>query len=330
MAIDLSDSKAKYLLNLDSEDEGIFLSSCAGGLTGKCTVPVRRKKVSGIKYNMVVCGLLGGHSGTEIDKYRGNANIIMGRLLHFLGKKHDFSIVNLTGGLMDNAIPRESSCEILIDESNCDIFEAWIKEFEAVVKNEYRASEPNFSIYCEEKGKASESALTEKMQERIIFLLNTVPDGIQKMSMEIKGLVETSLNFGIMRLSKDTFSLTASVRSSVGSEKDFLSDKLRYLTQTIGGEYEERGSYPAWEYNEESVLREICVKTYTDMYKSAPQVVGIHAGLECGILAKKVPGIDAISLGPQMYDIHTPKERIMVDSVKRTYEFLLEVLRRMK
>lgn len=327
---DLSNMKANYLINIDSEEEGKFLSSCAGGLRSDLSVPVRRKKTTGVKYNMVVCGLTGGHSGTEIDKYRGNANIIMGRLLHFLGLKHSFSIITLQGGLMDNAIPRESNCEILIDEKECDKFEDWMDEFEAVIRNEFRANESNIQIYCENRGISTESALTEKTQERVIFLLNTVPDGVQKMSMEIKGLVQTSLNFGIMRLSKDTFTLTAAVRSSIGSEKEFISDKLRYLTQTIGGVYSEHGDYPAWEYKEDSVLREVMINTYTEMFKTSPEVLGIHAGLECGIIAKKIPGIDVVSFGPDIFDIHTPKERLSVPSTERMYEFLIEVLRRMK
>ena len=328
--IDLSDMKAGFLINIDSEDEGQFLTSCAGGVTSKCCVAVRRTKVTGVKYNMVVCGLKGGHSGTEIDKYRGNANIIMGRLLHFLGQKHSFSIVSLQGGLMDNAIPRESNCEILIDENECDIFENWMDEFESVIRNEFRANESNIQIYCENKGKTTESALSKKTQERVIFLLNTVPDGVQKMSMEIPGLVQTSLNFGIMRLSKDMFTLTAAVRSSIGSEKKYITDKLKYLTETIGGVYEERGEYPAWEFKEDSILREVMVKTYRDMFGKEAQVLGIHAGLECGIIAQKIPGIDVVSFGPDIMDIHTPKERLSVPSTQRMYSLLIEVLKRLK
>lgn len=325
--INLSDCKAKKLLNLDSEEEGILLTSCAGGLKATCTVPVRYKTKNGTKYDLVVCGLNGGHSGTEIDKYLGNANIIMGRLLHFLGTKLEYDIITLQGGLQDNAIPREANAEILVQNEDMDAFENIIREFEATIRNEYSANEKNISVYCENNGKTKTDVLTPKTKERVIFLLNTVPDGVQKMSMATKGLVQTSLNFGIMRLRDHEFSLTAAVRSSVKSEKEALSSKLRYLTETIGGTYNEAGDYPAWEYREKSRLREIMIDVYEEMYGEKPVTAGIHAGMECGVIYEKMKGIDAVSCGPNILDIHTPKERLSVSSTQRTFEYLLRVLK---
>ena len=208
-----------------------------------------------------------------------------------------------------------------------DHFEALIREFEQTIKNEYSANEKNISVYCENQGKTKENVLTPKTKERVIFLLNTVPDGVQKMSMATKGLVQTSLNFGIMRLRDNEFSLTAAVRSSVKSEKYALSAKLRYLTETIGGTYQEAGTYPAWEYRETSELRDIMVDVYEKMYGEKPVVAGIHAGMECGVIYEKMNGIDAVSCGPNILSIHTPKEKLSISSTKRTFEYLLNVLK---
>lgn len=328
--LDLSDSKAKILLNIDSEEEGVLLASCAGGVRGTCTVPVRYKEKSGEKYDLVVCGCKGGHSGTEIDKYRANANIVMGRLLHFLGTKLEYDITTLQGGLQDNAIPREANAEILVQNEDMDDFESLIREFEATIQNEFRAQEKNISVYCENRGHCKEMVLTRNMKERVIFLLNTIPDGVQKMSMETPGLVQTSLNVGIMRLKAQEFALTCALRSSISSEKHALSDKLRYLCETIGGAYTIKGNYPAWEYNEHSKIRQIMVSIYEKNYGKKPEIQGIHAGLECGIIYSKIKGIDVVSFGPDIKDIHTPKEKLSISSTARTWDFLLEVLENCK
>lgn len=324
--MDLSKSKAKTLLNIDSEEEGIFLASCAGGLRGTCSVPVRYKDRSGEKYDLVVCGCKGGHSGTEIDKYQANANIIMGRLLHFLGTKLEYDITTLQGGLQDNAIPREANAEILVQNEDMDDFESLIREFERTIQNEFRAQEKNISIYCQDRGFCKEAVLTRNTKERVIFLLNTIPDGVQKMSMETLGLVQTSLNVGIMRLRSKEFTLECALRSSIKSEKYALSAKLRYLTETIGGTYNEKGDYPAWEYNEKSRIRQIMSTTYEKNTGKKPLIQGIHAGLECGIIYSKINGIDIVSFGPDIKDIHTPRETLSISSTQRTWQLLLDVM----
>ena len=327
---DASDCRAEYLLNIDSEDEGIFTGSCAGGARVNASVPVRLKEKSGIRYNLVVSGFRGGHSGTEIDKYYGNANIILGRLLHHLTLHVKFSIISLQGGLQDNAICREANAEILVEEKDCSNFEDFIDEFEGIIRNEYRATEKNIQIYCDEQGTDSCQALTHKTQERIIFLLNTIPDGVQKMSMEIPGLVQTSLNLGIMRLKGDSFTVTSAIRSSIESERDALADKIKYLSLTIGGSFEKQGIYPAWEYREDSRLRNLILEKYKELTGKEGVACGIHAGLECGILSKKLPKADIISYGPDICDIHTPKEKLSISSSRRVYELTLEVLKSLK
>ena len=327
--LDTSDLKAAYMLNLDTEDEGEIVTSSAGGLNAVMSVPVKYKKMSGEEYKIVISGLKGGHSGTEIDRYHANAIIIMGRLLHFLRSKElEFFVTGLDGGLMNNAIPRDADCDLLLSKEDMDRFEGLIGEFESTIKNEYRANENNIMIYCDHKGTAEKEVLHKKHQERVIFLLNTVPDGVQRMSQEeaTKGLVETSLNNGIMRLTEKEFYLNASVRSSISSAKQALSDKLKYLTETIGGHYEASGDYPAWEFNDDSYLLKKTMEVFKSQYGYEPKVVGIHAGIECGIFYEKMPGLDIISIGPEMEGVHTPQEKLYIGSVKRTWELIKGIL----
>lgn len=325
--IDFSLLKSKRLINIDNEDENVILTSCAGGKKAILSVPVRRKDKSGIKFNIVICGLVGGHSGTEIDKYRGNANLFMGRLLQLLDTRISYSLIDIHGGLADNAISRECNAEILVHEKDVDKLEGLFAEFEQTIKNEYRTVEKNMMVYCENCGQVTEKALTYKTMKRVIFLLMTLPDGVQRMSPDTPNLVQTSLNVGIIKLSKDIFETIVSIRSSITSEKEALSTKIKYLTETIGGTYIEEGDYPAWEYTENSVLRTEAIKCFKEVYGTEPKVEGIHAGLETGIFYNNIKGMDIISIGPEILDIHTPKERLNITSVEKTYDVILGLLK---
>ncbi len=328
-ALDTSDLKAAYMLNIDHDEEGVIVTSSAGGLDAIMSVPVRYRKMSGEEYKIIISGLTGGHSGMEINKYHANAIIIMGRLLHFLKDREvEFHISGLDGGLMNNAIPRDADCDVLVSEEDSPSFEDLIREFESTIKNEYRANEHNIMIYCDHKGCAEREVLYKKHEERVIFLLNTVPDGVQRVSQEnaTLGLVETSLNNGIMRLTEKDFYLNASLRSSISSAKEALSDKLRYLTETIGGSYEVAGDYPAWEYNDGSVLLNKAKEVFLKQTGREPVLTGIHAGIECGIFYQKMPGLDIISMGPDMSGIHTPQEKLSIPSTERTWKFIKALL----
>lgn len=329
-AFDFSVLSGKRMINIDNENESELLISSAGGMRSKCSIPVRYVEKSGSKYNIVLCGLKGGHSGSEIDKYRGNANILMGRLLHFIGKNIHFDLSYLKGGLQDNAIPREAQAEILVHEKDAYEFEALIGQFEKTIQNEYRIIENNLTIYCEDKGFSTEHVLTTKTKERVVFLLMTIPDGVQKMSPETDSLVQTSLNAGIMRLRDNSFNMQICIRSSVSSEKYALGDKLRYLTETIGGTYVAEGDYPAWELNSKSKLRDIMFRTYQQCMGHNPTITGIHAGLECGIVYQNIPGVDIVSIGPDIDNIHTPKEKLSIQSTQRIWMYLLQVLENCK
>lgn len=328
--IDLSMLKGKKLLNIDSDEEGIFLTSCAGGLTAECELPVSRKTETGMAYEWKITGLAGGHSGSEIHKEHGNAIMLMGRLLKLLADRLDFTIVNLKGGLKDNAIPRETICNILMDEAQEAEMTEIIEKYQADLKKEYHISDPDVTVLCEKKGKETKEALDRTSFAKVIFMLRNLPCGVQHMSMDIPGLVETSLNAGIMELSEDTFSLSFSVRSSVTSRKYEVTDRLSFVTEFLGGTITVSGDYPAWEYKPDSKMRDLMVQTYRDLFQEEPQIKAIHAGLECGIFSGKIDGLDCISFGPANFDIHTPKERLSISSTEKIWKLIVEFLKRSK
>ena len=330
--LNYSNIRSRRVINLDSGTEGVFYVSCAGGMTGIINLPVDLKFHRGIEYDVVVSGLHGGHSGDMIDRYYANAIILMGRLLGFLQQRMKFRIVELSGGLMDNAIPREAGCHIQVSIENSTVFEKTIAEFEDMIKNEYRANEKNLMIYCENLGETEQRVLRSESARRVMFLLTAVPDGVIKMCRDQgqESLVETSLNFGIMRLSENSFTLEAALRSSISSEKYALSAKLRAIAEIAGAVYKEKNDYPGWEYNEDSELRSMLIRLFESQYGQSPVVKGIHAGLECGVIYEALKPVDIISFGPTIRSAHSPKETLSISSCERTFELLLSLIRELK
>lgn len=326
--LDMSMIQGKYLLNLDSEEEGILLSGCAGGLRGDIELPVQYEEGMGKEYELCLKGMKGGHSGAEIQKERANAIKLAGRLLHTLCGELEIGVFDLQGGEKDNAIPRDFTIKFLAGEQEEEALFSLIAREQETYQREYEISDGGIRIEMIGKGTARKQILTPMHQEKIIFLLMNLPNGIQHMSMDIPGLVETSLNAGICKLTEDSFSLTVSIRSSVKSRKYEVSARLNYLTEFLGGEYRVYGDYPEWTYNRESRLRMLMMEIYEEMFGKKPEIQAIHAGLECGMLLQKCPGLDVISFGPDMADIHTPKETLSISSVKRMWEYLLEILKR--
>ena len=324
--IDLSICKGKQMLNLDSEEEGIFLTSCAGGARIHGSLPVSYDEMEGIRYVLNVEGLQGGHSGAEIHKERGNSNVLAGRLLFAVRKAADVRPISMKGGLADNAISRETQMELVVKKQDQDAFGLALADYMKKVKNELAAKDPGFDVAVKEVTEGNYQVLTEESADRAAFLLITLPYGVQTMSADIPGLVQTSLNLGVMKLENGILQLDYSVRSSVGSEKELLLDKVQVLLASCGGSWEVSGEYPAWEYKKDSVLREKMIAVYQEMYGKMPKIEAIHAGLECGILSGKLPGLDCVSVGPDMRDIHTTEEKLSISSVERMWEFILKVL----
>lgn len=327
-ALDCSDLKSRIMLNLDSEDEGHLLVSCAGGVTAEAHLPVQKAAVTGRKARLVVMGLQGGHSGMEIDKGRGNACQLLGRTLYELKQKCDYRLNGMKGGLKDNAIPREAEAELILLEKDG---EKVIRAMEQVYQKEYSVTDPQVKLlWEEEEDPESQTAMTEEATAKAVTALVNLPGGIQRMSFDIPGLVQTSLNLGIMRTDDTEISFSFSVRSSVGTEKAELVQRIRCLMEALGGSVSCTGEYPAWEYRQESALRDLMVQIYEEQYGEKPLVEALHAGVECGLFADKLPGLDCVSFGPDMDDIHTTKESMNVESVRRTWKYVLEILKRLK
>ena len=325
--IDLSMLKGKKLLNIDSDEEGIFLTSCAGGTAVNATLPVKRIEQEGLAINLKVDGLFGGHSGAEIHKERGNADILMGRVLSRLLQEIPYGLISLEGGLKDNAIPRECTASIMIPEDFEEEVVAMLDKLSKTFKKELFASDANVNVSYEIVGMNRANILDFTSLTRVVSYLRMVPNGVQHISQAISGLVETSLNLGIMELKEDMLMTETSIRSSVGSRKEDLRDQLIHIIEMLGGEAQIVGDYPAWEYQAESKLREEIANAYKNVFGKDVIFTAIHAGLECGILSQKIKGLDCVSFGPQNFDIHTPQERLSISSTERVWNFLVEYLK---
>ncbi len=325
-ALNTSSLQGKYMINLDSEEEDVVITSCAGGMTAHCTLPLSYKKAEGRKITVTIKGLLGGHSGAEIDKNRVNADILAGRMMLDL-RKIPFELLCVFGGTKNNAIPREAAVEFLVEEEQVYTFINEIKFLSEKYKNEYRANEPDLSFSISQGENKEYSVLEANSKEKVMFFLLNTPNGIQTMSANIPGLVESSLNLGILNITESALEACYSVRSSLRSYKWFLSDKLEYLITFLGGTYAYEGEYPGWEYKKNSKLRDIYANTFKQVTGKELKIEAIHAGLECGIIAEKMKGLDIIAIGPNMHDIHTTEERLSISSTKRVFDVVVEVLK---
>ena len=323
-AIDLSELKGRTLINLDSEAEGVFTVSCAGGCTACLTLPVERRAVYGPCIRLVVDGLQGGHSGADIHRNRANADKLMGEFMSRIQKLMPLCLTSLTGGTKDNAIPRSCQATLVAMGINLERINEIAQTLQAEVRETY--DEPDAVIQAFDVDALGGNSLSTESTAKVISLLCSAPNGVQKWSADIEGLVQTSLNLGIAKLG-DRFSATFSVRSSVNTEKQEVLNQLKALAEMLGAGYAEDGEYPAWEYRKESHLRDTMVRIYREMFGAEPKVEAIHAGLECGLLSEKLPGLDCVSIGPQMHDIHTTRERLEIASTERVWKFLLEVLK---
>lgn len=327
---DCSVLEGKRMINLDSEAEGNIWISCAGGLSGISHIPVQRVEASGEKIQVNICGLNGGHSGAEIDKNRANANMLMGRFLYGLKREAAYEIISLEGGQKDNAITRECVCQIMATAEDAPAVKKYAADTEKKLREEYTGSDEGITIQVTEMGRADEKVLHPTSREKVVFYLEEVPFGIQKMSGTIPGLVETSTNLGILKLGEEELTASSGIRSSVEAARDALSLKIEYLTEFLGGEYEVQGAYPAWEYRKDSPLRDKMAEVYEEMYGVKPNVVAIHAGLECGLFYEKIHGLDCVSIGPDMHDIHTSEETLDIASTERVWNYLVRVLEELK
>lgn len=328
--IDTSDLKGRKLLNMDSEDEGVFTVSCAGGATVECILSYHRAPTNARIIEIKIDGFTGGHSGVEIDKGRANANCIMGRILLNVFQNVGMRIVSANGGEKDNAIAKISEAAIAVLPETVEKTKEIIEHTFAEVKEEYQSTDPNAKIQINVMEEGLCEAISDMATLSVVVSLATMPNGIQRMNPDMPQMVQTSLNLGILKTDEKTVTLSYAVRSSKETEKNFLIEKLRAMTEIFGGEIKVSGAYPGWEYKADSTLRDTAVKAYESLYGKEPVVEGIHAGLECGMFADKIENLDAISFGPSMKDVHTTDEKLSISSTERTWKLLVKILEMLK
>ncbi|MBE6910078.1 MAG: aminoacyl-histidine dipeptidase [Ruminococcaceae bacterium] len=325
-ALDASVLEGRRLINIDSETEGVFTVSCAGGARANCRVPVTREAFGGTALRLRVSGLKGGHSGVEIDKGRANASKLLGRVLCRLSGRTDFRLCAVRGGMADNAIPVAAEAVLVGDEA---AVRAAAEEMGRAFAAEFRAADPDIRVDVSPCEAELAPMSTQSTADAVAFLA-CCPNGIHAMSPEIAGLPQTSLNLGILDTEADALLASFSVRSSIDTQKDMLLEALRCLSERLGGDMGVTGDYPGWAYRADSPLRELMTRVFTGQYGHAPKIEAIHAGLECGLFAGKLAGLDCVSIGPDMEGVHTPGEKLHIASTQRTWKLLCETLREMK
>ena len=336
--LDVSVLRGRRMINLDSEAEGTFWVSCAGGVRALVTREVQTERYQDAYAYVKLSGLRGGHSGTEIDKGRLNAVVCMAQCLQ---EVPGLRLCCMSGGTVDNAIPSE--CFAVFAGSIYALGNAFRAHKEA-----WQETEPDmevgflppskslwpYSIPSDLSrqlfaGPSSSRLLTEESTRDVLRLLTALPNGVQAYSREIEGFVETSLNLGVCRVDATGAELHYSLRSGVDAERDALVERVKKITAENGGKCETSGAYPAWQYRENSPLRDTAVRAFEARFGYTPKIEGIHAGLECGLFSGKIADLDCISLGPDIFDIHSTKERLSVSSAARTYALLWDVLKQL-
>ena len=328
-ALDKSLLSARTMINLDSEDEGVATVSCAGGLRFGLTRPITRSKKEGMLLHLEATGLLGGHSGTDINKEHQNANLLMARMINHLFHNTDALLVDFNGGTKDNAIPRETSATLFYsDEVAAKNAENLALALSADFSSEICPYEPAFQfLVSTENGTAD--VISAEDGKAFITAMCLAPNGVQFRNMNLDGVTVTSLNLGIAATDETSASLVFAPRSSVATLMSALKEKLCLLAETFGFEVSMHGEYPGWSFAEVSPIRDVFVQSYKELFHDDLKIEAIHAGLECGLFSDAIPGLDAIAVGPTIRGCHTPDEHLPLDSFERFYELLTDVLKKL-
>ena len=330
--IDLSSVKGRRLLNIDSEEEGVFTASCAGGLRADCTIPAVKEKAEGIsKFSVEIGGLIGGHSGCEIEKGRGNANKLMARVLFEATKElESLRLCEYKGGQFDNVICPFCVAEIAVDKSQEKNFEEYIAKMDAILKAEYATADPGVYVKCSVIDANEVKAFTREDSKRILTALFVLPQSVIEMSMDIKGLPQTSLNLGVINTKDNSVDFSYSIRSSIGSQKMMVLDRVVAIVEMAGGNVSTRGMYPGWAFNRDSKFRNTLAEVFKRLNGYDAKISATHGGLECGLFIDKLPGLDCVSIGPDLRDIHSCGEKLSIASVERLYKLIVEFLAALK
>ncbi|QHW32881.1 aminoacyl-histidine dipeptidase [Paenibacillus rhizovicinus] len=340
--LDASPLKGRMMINFDSDREGILFVSSAGGINTFHSVPVAWEEAgtaAGAPYTISVQGLMGGHSGDDIIHERGNANKLLGRVLDDLRRHADFALAGVSGGMKVNAIPREAEAAVYLSETGKAAAEARIAELNRILKDEFQASDKGAEVVLQvgfdESGAAgaaasSGKAFTEDVKLSVIRLLTLIPNGVLSMDKAIGNLVRTSSNLGVVSVNDTHIVMQSLSRSSMRSQVDEVVRAMRTVAEAVGCEFREDHYFPGWPYRADSKLRPVVQEAFEQRFGKPIEIKAIHAGLECGVLIEKMPDLDAVSFGPNMYEIHTPDEHLSISSVERTWPFLVDVLGALK
>ena len=325
--LDVSDLKAKLMINLDSLEERVFTVSCAGSTRVVSTLPVKRAPFDGRICALMVDGFVGGHSGEDIHRGRANANHLMGRALMEIMEKTDLRLLTVSGGAKDNTIPRDAAA--LIQVKDLAAAKAAAQALGPILESEYRAAESKVRVRLFPT-RSHFVAMDEESTRRAATFLFCAPNGVQMMSVEVPGLVQTSLNFAQVYTEDDDVVARFMIRSSINSQAEETARRVMALTRALGGTATIPSSYSAWQYRPQSHLRDVMTDAFRTVYGIEPRIAAQHASLECGIFSGKIPDLDCISIGPDVVNVHTPRERLKVASTWRTWALLRETLRRLK
>lgn len=332
IALDGNLLNGKYLFNIDTEEEGQIYVSCSGGNRTTFTIPVTYiDAVLDSFYNISVRGLFGGHSGMEIQLQRGNSNKVMGRILKAISDRLDINLLEINGGSKTNAIPREGDALISVSKQDIDTLNEILDVTTKEILEELRVSDAGINITMTEvKGLEASKVMDTETTNRVINTLFIYPNGVQRMSLDIEGLVETSLNLGVLTTEDTGVVLQSAIRSSVDAAKALVTKEVATLATITGAKFEQGATYPAWKFNPNSKLQDMALEVHERSTGKKAGIKAIHAGLECGLLGEKLPDCDMISFGPNMYDVHTPEEKLSISSVENVWNYLLDLLKSSK
>ncbi len=330
VGIDASLISGRRMLNLDSEEDGVFTCGCAGGKLVNCTLPVKRKKARGYTcVSVTVSGLLGGHSGGDIHLERGNSHLLTVRFLREAARTLGIRLISIDGGKFDNVIPSMTEAVAAVPEKALDAFLTLAKEYDGIYKAEYQTSDPGVTLeakVCE----CDTAPMTDETTKHVLRTIALLPCGVQNMSPDIAGLTETSLSMGIIKTNDDSVYFCEFVRSSVDTRKELVADKVITAVELAGGTVSIGHDYPGWAYKKDSPIRDISLEAYRAIAGTDAVISATHGGLECGLFSAKLTGLDCIAFGPELYDIHSVRERVNVASVAKMYKLICEIVRRCK
>lgn len=319
--------KSEILLNLDSEDDGQIFIGCAGGRDTTAKLSFTKELVPDytVPYKIVVTGLKGGHSGDDINKGLGNANKILNRVLYIAHQTYGVRLHDFNGGNLRNAIAREAEATLLINQAVKDKFIRTVEEFNKTVKKELNTTEPDLIVKTFEVEQPY-FVIDQDAQKKLINLLYACPHGVIEMSRDIPNFVETSTNLAAVKTKDDYFLFTTSQRSSVESALDDVVNMVAATFRLADAETEHTDGYPGWTPNPKSEILDVSVKSYQKLFNTEPKVLAVHAGLECGLIGEKYPGMDMISFGPELKGVHSPDEKIHIKSVEKFWQWTVDIL----